>query len=95
MSEGERGRVGEGGGGGEERRGTVAKTLARRGDLREAQWKTKAKEGTLARRGASARHRGRREGDARRGRQRRGERNAAARPRAIREYNTRASILRT
>ena len=25
------------------------KTLARRGDLREAQWKTKAEEGTLAR----------------------------------------------
>ena len=32
-------------------RAAVAKTLARRGDLREAQRKTKAKEGTLARRG--------------------------------------------
>ena len=45
--------------------------------------------------GAYARHRGRGEGDARRGRQRRGERNAAARPEAIREYNTLASTLRT
>ena len=84
----ERGRRGEEG-------EAVAKTLARRGDLREAQRKTETREGTLARRGAYARHRGRREGDARRGRQRRGERNAAARPRAIPKYNTLASILRT
>ena len=49
MLEGERESGRRRGGGGGKRRDTVAKTLARRGDLREAQWKTKAKEGTLAR----------------------------------------------
>ena len=90
----ERGRVGEGERGGEERE-AATKTLARRGDLREAQRKRQAKEGTLATRGAYARQRGRREGDARRGKQRRGERNAEARPKAIRGYITQANILRT
>ena len=47
-AEKERGRVGEGErGGGREK--LQRKTLARRGDLREAQRKTKAEEGTLAR----------------------------------------------
>ena len=66
--------------GGEREREAAARTLERRGDLGEAQRKTKAKEGTLARRKTYARHRGRREGNVRRGWQRRGEMRAAAQP---------------